>query len=283
MRQYLFNFFVNFKNLFFFIILFHSFLVNAQETEKKYVDNSYWTLLNVDYQLQNNDSIFVEINTRSSAFNSYIIEGLNINRAHIMLGYAHKFKNPKLMVGGSIRSVFEEKWNVWFYRGFFQHNGIIGGDLLEFQKRLSYEYISPNKTEDTPGARDPYGRIGLWLMLGRNFNISKAKFRGEFSYEFFVNQNDQTADDRVVDLSRLRFDLYWVASEKIRVGVFAMRDTQFYYAPATGSSYDSDGNLISDGKPERNLNLITPTYGLTFKYSFRQKEECNCPGEKKRR
>lgn len=276
-------FFINFKILFFLSILFNHNILFAQDTEKKYSDTSYWTFWNFDYQLANNDSLFFEINTRSSAFNSYLIDGLNINRAHLMLGYAHKFKNPKFIVGASVRSVFEEKWNVWYYRGFFQHNGVIGGDLLEFHKRLSYEYIDPIKTEDTPGSRESYGRFGVWLMLGRNFNLGTAKFRGEFSYEFFMHQNDQSAEERVVDLSRLRFDLYWVLSENIRLGVFALRDTQFYFAPATGPRYDADGNLISEGKPERNLNIITPTYGFTFKYSIRQKGECNCPGEKRRR
>ncbi|AZQ62263.1 hypothetical protein EI427_08440 [Flammeovirga pectinis] len=268
--------------LFFLIIFSES--IFSQETEKKYYDNSYWTLWNVDYELNNSDSLFFEVNTRSSAFDSYIIDGLNINRAHIMLGYAHKFKNKKLMVGGSIRDVFEPNWNVLFLRAFFQHNGQIGGGLLDFQKRLQYEQILHNKTGDTSGNRDDYGRIGFWIMLGRNFTIAQAKLRAEFSYELFVNTNNSSSDDRSVDLTRLRFDVYYrFAEDKFRVGLFAMRDTQYYFAPASGPSYDANGNLISEGKPERNLNLITPTYGITFKYSIRQKEECNCPGEKKRR
>lgn len=271
------------KGITFFYFLFLSFSVNAQETRKRYDDNSYWTFWNVDYELPNQDSLFFEINTRSSSFDDYIIEELSMNRAHFMVGYAHKFKNPKLMIGGSIRSVFESNWNIMFWRGFFQHNGIIGDNLLEFQKRLSYEYITHHKTTNTPGDRKDMGRFGVWLMLGRNFNISKAKFRGEFSYEFFVNQDTDSENDRLVDLSRLRFDLYWVASERIRLGLFAMRNTVFTYRVASGPRFDGDGNQISEGVPEHNLNIVTPTYGLTFKYSIRHKEKCNCPGEKKRR
>lgn len=275
--------FLFFKGIFIIIFLLNSYCVSAQETEKRYADNSYWTLWNIDYELPNHDSLFFEVNTRSSAFDSYIIEDLSMNRAHLMLGYAHKFKNPKLMIGASIRSVFEPNWHVWYWRAFFQHNGIVGNNLVEFQKRLQYEYITPNKTVDTPGTRDPFGRLSLWVMLGKNFNIANSKWRGEFSYELFVHQNDKSAEDRLVDLTRLRFDLFWVASENIRVGLYAMRDTQYYFAPATGPRYDENDNIIAEGKPERNLNIITPTYGFSFKYSIRQKEECNCPGEKRRK
>ncbi|MBD0403961.1 hypothetical protein [Flammeovirga sp. EKP202] len=272
-----------FKGIIIFYILSQNNLVNAQETRKRYEDTSYWTFWNIDYELPNSDSLFFEINTRSSSFNDYIIEDLSMNRAHFMVGYAHKFKDPKLMIGASIRSVFEQNWNIWYWRAFFQHNGIIGDNLLEFQKRLSYEYITYNKTVDTPGSRDDVGRFGLWLMLGKNFNVSKAKLRGEFSYELFINQDNENENDRLVDLTRLRFDLYWLASERIRLGLFAMRNTVFVYRIASGPSFDGDGNLISEGVPEHNLNKITPTYGLTFKYSIRQKEECNCPGEKRRK
>ncbi|WP_281613255.1 hypothetical protein [Flammeovirga sp. SubArs3] len=263
-------------------ICFLSITTYAQETEKKNLDTSYWTNWNFDYQLNNLDSLFFEVNTRSSAFDSYIVDGLNINRAHIMAGYAHHL-TEKLYLGASIRSVFEPDWNVWYWRLFLQHNGQIGDGLLDFQKRIQYEYITPFKQVDTPGTRDNYGRFGFWLLLGKDFNIGKPKFRTEFSYEFFINNGDDATDQRLVDLSRLRLDMYWYASDRIRIGAFAMRNTEFYFAPATGPSYDANGELISEGKPERNLNRITPVYGFSFKYSIRHKEECNCPGEKRRK
>ncbi|OHX65206.1 DUF2490 domain-containing protein [Flammeovirga pacifica] len=262
-------------------MLFIGHLCSAQETEKKYFDTSCWTFWNVDYQMNNGDSLFFEGNTRSSAFDSYIVDGLKMNRAHVMLGYAHKL-TPKLYVGGSIRSVFEPNWNVWFWRAFFQHNGQIGGKL-DFQKRLSYEYVTPHELEDKPGERSEYGRFGIWALLGKNFKIGQSNFRAEFSYELFIHTQDETSEDRLVDLSRLRVDFYYQLNDNIRLGAFAMRNTEFYFAPSTLPQYDEDGNVIQPGKPERNLNLITPVYGLTFKYSIRQKEECNCPGEKKRR
>ncbi|NLR92048.1 hypothetical protein [Flammeovirga agarivorans] len=263
-------------------ICFLSITTYAQETEKKNLDTSYWTNWNFDYQLNNLDSLFFEVNTRSSAFDSYIVDGLNINRAHIMTGYAHHL-TEKLYLGASIRSVFEPDWNVWYWRLFLQHNGQIGDGLLDFQKRIQYEYITPFKQVDTPGTRDNYGRFGFWLLLGKDFNIGKPKFRTEFSYEFFINNGDDATDQRLVDLSRLRLDMYWYVSDRIRIGAFAMRNTEFYFAPATGPSYDANGELISEGKPERNLNRITPVYGFSFKYSIPHKEECNCPGEKRRK
>ncbi|MBB3696076.1 DUF2490 domain-containing protein [Flammeovirga yaeyamensis] len=267
----------NFNKIYILLLFCVTHISVAQETEKRYLDTSFWTIWNVDYQLNNGDSVFFEGNTRSSNFDSYIVDGLKMNRAHVMLGYAHKL-TPKLYIGASIRSVFEPNWNVWYYRGFLQHNGQIGG-LLDFQKRLQYEYISPNEIEDKPGDRSDFGRFGFWAMLGKSFPIGNAKFRGEFSYEIFVHTNDESTEERLVDLSRLRFDFYYLLNENIRIGAFAMRDTQFFFAPATLPSYDEDGNIVQPAKPERNLNLITPVYGLTFKYSFRTKEDCNCPGE----
>ena len=263
-------------------------------TSKKYRDPELWHSLKADYFLKNGSLIYFESNYRSNVnpiFNNLgdRFPANNFFRIHNLLGFEYKV-SPHWYPGISGKFVNRSNPNeyIFYTNPYLYHKGFFKG--IEFIKEGAFELLSFQKSNDL-------ARLSARVILAKEINLTKKavphllrevsegeipRSRSEqalknshnlkflFSYRLFqifvINDPDNVPyDRRRFDKTRLRFDIEYILNDKFSIDVFAMRETDYFFRLAT---YDENGNLIT--KPG-NLNLITPTFGLELKYTFKRK------------
>ncbi|MEH0156368.1 hypothetical protein V6R21_19630 [Limibacter armeniacum] len=244
------------------------------QSEKNYLPTSYWGWADISYKLPSESYFFGQLNTRASSFPNNISTALPLDRMHFMVGYNHK-ANQVWNLGASERLVIENNWLLWYTMAYFRHEGKLGS--IDLNKQFGYEWISHQKSSSSNGTRNDYGRFSGLVSIGKDFNIKGEIFRPEFSYQFFIYHKNETAQDRRIDLTRMRIDFLWKATEQLYIGLFAMRDTQYNFVlGSTKPVYDEDGNIVTDDNgnpqlqeiPSRNINSITPVIGFNLRWEL---------------
>jgi hypothetical protein len=250
------------RNYFYvFLILAFSSEASAQnvsdsaQVHRDHQQNSYWLTLRMDAYLKSGSYFFLEGNLKSK--NSYL--SLNEhNIRHFMLGYEHK-ASDKWYLGISVRNLSTRYMNYFVPKLNITHRGHI--KKINFIKELSLEemlvkkYYTYNLT-----------RVGFSAALGSNFEIGKTNWYAMLSYRAFLvydlqNGKNSYLSNRKIDLTRLRFDLYYVMTPNIYIGLFAMKETEYIYV------FGSTQNGID--YPDVKENRIAPTFGLSLNYIFK--------------
>ena len=230
----------------------------AQEfpLEKQKRDFEIWTFTNLLYKFEGKSFLFGRLTTQSSTkFNSLL------NGKQYRLGYS-QFIQKDLYAGAFIQT---DDNNTFTYRLFLEHRSKIS--KIYFNKRLSFEALRyANVQQD----KLKQGR----LRLGFSYPVGvKKKFEPMISYEIF-KQFDKSApseNQRKIDRTRLRIDLNYTLSPRVKLALLFFRETSYYFALAQ-FQLDNTGQLI-EIKPERRLNILKPVYLFSTFITLNKKRE----------
>lgn len=182
-------------------------------------------------------------------------------RVEVALGYEHTL-SEHWRGGLMFRYAAEDYPHTAFGALFLRHSGSIKS--LYFNKQVMAEYVNQQDM-------DPSVRFLLTAELGR-----RLPFRGKFitpsiGYEALLlsgigKDEDITAQERGIDRTRLRLNVTYEITEKLRLTPYFMRQTNYYYA-LVSPVYDEEEQLIEEGYTTKR-NRISPVVGLELKYTI---------------
>ena len=232
------------------------------EVLKNYNAPTYFTTLRLDYYFKERGSYLYWEGNYNTNPDYALLSGRYA--FYNMIGYEHHAGGKwYLGLSENFRFDYTKGNNSLITKFNISHRGKIKS--IDFIKELSAEYLYylSNSAGQQPNAQ---GRIGLGSALHKKFNFKKSSLGFMFSYRVYLCTDFRDADlsiysNRTFDLTRMRFDVYYGINKNIYVGLFAMRETEYYY---TLGGFDSQMNVI----PDYRINKITPTFGLTLNYIF---------------
>ena len=234
-------------------------------TERVVQDEAYWLNFNVNYFNKNGGLLFAETNMRHSTFPN--IENLGIApfyRIQSTLGYEFRLTD-QWGLGVSGRYVMEKRFDTFFSKIYLNHSGNIG--KVQFIKQFGVEQVS-NLTKTALNQ----GNFLALLALSHNIHLSNGHIlRPTLAYEFLIgfswgNNTAILQDKRRIDQTLLRVEIAYFFNKKWSTSLFFTHQSDYYFALA---QFDKDGGLI---KPDRRLNLLTPTIGLRVHYLLKHKD-----------
>ena len=161
-----------------------------------------------------------------------------------------------------IRYAAEDYPKTSFYSLFLRHNGNIRS--LFFNKQVMAEYMSPQDQE-------ALGRFRLSAELGRRLPLRGRFVTPSLSYEAMLladlgEEEDTQNQQRTVDRTRLRLNLTYELTEKLRITPYFMRQTDYYYV-LVPPVYDEQDQLVEEGYTTKR-NRVSPVVGLEIKYTL---------------
>lgn len=248
----------NFNKLFFLILILliiSKISILAQEfpLDKQKRDFEIWTHTNISYNFEGGSYLFGRLHTQSLGKAKSFL-----NHKQYRVGYAQLIQK-KLHLGGFLQN---DKENTFTYRLFLKHRSKIS--KVYFDKQISLEFLKYAKPQF-----DNFEQGRLWFGLSYPFKLGEKKqFYPQLSYEIFktLDKAEVLQNQRKIDRTRLRFDLAYEFSPKVKLSLFALRETSYYFALAQ-FALDNTGQMIQK-KPERRLNLLRPVYGFSLYLTF---------------
>ncbi len=264
----------------FLLVAFSSGLVIAQsnskpldsaEVKKVYRPWSTFLSLRSEIYFSKGSSLFGEVSYTTPNEYASLNEAY---KSYFWFGYEQAF-SKKWFGGVSGRMNFvEEGAGSFFTRLNFAHRGSIG--KLFFYKELAFEHLY--YAESDHYKRKAEGRISPCVGLGKSFKVAnKSMFIG-VNYRAFLNfdfQDDKSSiyKNRVFDRTKLRFDVTCQLLQHWAVGLYYLKDTEYYY---TLAQYDINNNVVV---PDYKLNQITQGLGVTLTYLlFKENPDQYIPG-----
>lgn len=248
----------NFNKLFFLtliLLILSKISVYAQEfpLDKQKRDSEIWTYTNISYDFEGDSYLFGRLHTQSLGKAKSLL-----TYKQYRVGYA-QFIQKNLHLGVFLQN---DKENTITYRFFLKHRSKIS--KVYFDKQISLEFLKYAKPQF-----DDFEQGRLWFGLSYPFKLGEKKqFYPQISYEIFKNLDkaDILQHQRKIDRTRLRFDLAYEFSSKVKLSFFALKETNYYFALAQ-FKLDSNGQMI-ETKPKRRLNLIRPVYGFSLYFTL---------------
>ena len=159
-------------------------------------------------------------------------------------------------LGGSIshRLAYDTHLNMATIKGNLTHRGKIGS--VQFIKELSAEYIHHFNTTFFDKNSDIQAGIGAALY--KDFKVFKRPLGFLLSYKILLNSNLQfdIYKNRSIDFTKLRIDVFYGITKNIYLGLYAMRETEYFYPPGASDAF---GNNIYYKQ-----NNIYPIVGATL-------------------
>ncbi len=160
--------------------------------------------------------------------------------------------------GGSIshRLAYDPKKNMATLKGNLSHRGKIGS--VQFLKELSVEYIHHFNYDFFDTDKDI--QLGIGAALFKDFNVAGRPLGLLLSYKILLNTKLQydIYKYRNIDFTKFRFDVFYGLSKSVYVGIYAMRETEYYYPLGTS---DAQGNNIYFKR-----NDISPVVGVNLNF-----------------
>ncbi len=139
------------------------------------------------------------------------------------------------------------------------HRGKIGP--IHFIKELSGEYIHHFNYPFFDTKKDLQAGIGVALY--KDFPVFKRPLGLMLGYKLLINSNLEfdIYKDRRIDFTRLRADVFYGITKNLYVGLFVMRETEYFYP--LGSSDEYGNNIYNK------VNSISPVIGLNLNIVLR--------------
>lgn len=221
--------------------------------DKQKRDFELWTYTNITYDFEGKSYLFGRLHTQSLPKAESLL-----NYTQYRLGYAQLIqKNLHLGIFAQ-----NDKSKTFVYRLFLKHRSKIS--KVYFDKQLSLEFVKYSKAYF-----ESFEQGRLWFGLAYPFKLGKGKqFYPQLSYEIFktLDKKEPFQNERKIDRTRLRFDLVYEFSSKVKLSLFALKQSDYYFALAQ-FRLDTNGQMI-EIKPERRLNLVKPVYGFSLYFNF---------------
>ncbi|MFN3403287.1 MAG: hypothetical protein ACK40G_04275 [Cytophagaceae bacterium] len=233
-------------------------------TFKYFFPDNYWSFLRGDVYLKDGSFIYLENNL---VFNKYkgIGSGIFENLQH------HQYVLGLQYCGGQhwymgAKQTFLSNPDVTYIT---ELNALHAGSILQkvdFIQQLSFEYISPPKSDNPHVIIRNEGRLSLLLMLHKEFNLLNRPlkihlFARPYLKFYFGENTSNIYQERFID--RTRFGMYatYGVFKNVHIGAFAFRETDYYYRKGMS--------------PEGRLNQITPQYGFILNVVINNKNRQN--------
>ncbi|HXA01229.1 MAG TPA: hypothetical protein VNW99_04530 [Cytophagaceae bacterium] len=212
--------------------------------------------LRAEYYLKNGSYFFAEALYKSSK--SYYSTS-EVFKEYLWVGYEHK-ASEKWYLGISGRTLQFPKEVSFIGRVNVSHRGKIRS--LGFLKELTMDQISRKSKQN-------YVRAGLAIGLYKKIRLGKTTIIPVLSYkayEIFDLKNPNTFfKNRLIDLTRLRLDVYVMVHKNLFLGIYAMRETDYYYTLGY-SVPDPNNPSVMIYYPDFKVNSIIPTFGFSLNF-----------------
>lgn len=232
-------------------------LGNAQQKVK--APTAIWPELQLSYGVGESGVLFLQNQYRINTDERYNGVG-SFERIEFTLGYEHTFTDH-WRAGGLFRYAKENMPSSNFTSAFIRHTGNLKG--LFFNKQLMLDYVNQER-------RDPFGRFRLGAELGKRLPLGQHYITPALSYELFVvkefGNETNNLQVRTIDRTRLRLDVTYELSEKLRITPYFLRQTDYYFVEVS-PKYDENDVLVENGYTTKR-NRVTPVFGLELKYTF---------------
>lgn len=250
------------------LIIFFIFIISKVAAQdgvlKLYTPETYRGTISGNYYLESGTFIFIESNfTYQDGF--YIrdfspFNKLNYVDAHVGV----QFQISDKWSGGLSQKLAKKEVNGLSYTDFnIVHQGKIKS--LDFLKQATLEYKKHLSTN-----LNDLGILSLFGGLHKGLKVKNRQLGFMVSYRAFKIKElggDEYSiyKKRFINKTILRVDAYIEAVKGIYIGLFALRDTEYYPTVNAG--------------PNDRLNLVTPTYGVTLNFVINGKNRLNAlPG-----
>ena len=238
----------------------------AQAQSKVNGPTAIWPELQLSYGLGEDGLLFFRNQYRLNTdgrYNDLQESGLlsGFERVELTLGYEHTL-SEHWRGGAMFRYAAEDYPTASFYSLFLRHNGNIRS--LFFNKQVLAEYVSQQDQEGQ-------ARFRLAAELGRRLPLRNRFITPSLEYEAlllaaFSEAEDAGSAQRTVDRIRLRLNLTYEVTEKLRLTPYFMRQTDYYYV-LVPPVYNEQEQLVEEGYTTKR-NRVSPVVGLEVKYTF---------------
>ncbi len=143
-------------------------------------------------------------------------------------------------LGGSVshRLAYDAKHSMATIKANATHRGKIGS--IQFIKELSVEYIHHFNSTFFDTNKDV--QVGIGAALYKDFEVAERPLGFLLSYKVILNSKLQydIYKDRNIDFTKLRFDVFYGITKNIYFGIFAMRETEYFYPPGTSDAFGNN-------------------------------------------
>ncbi|MCU0393062.1 MAG: hypothetical protein MUE81_18280 [Thermoflexibacter sp.] len=233
-------------------------------TERNIQEASYWFNFNFEYFNKHGSMFFAESSWRHSA--SPLAENFSIAPIYLIqhtLGYEFRLSN-QWGIGILGKYVMQKRFDVFFSKIYLNHSGKIKN--IEFFKQIGVEQVNYlSRTLENQGRFS--GQVGL----AHNFALSNGHIlRPSLTYDLLIwfdwRNPAIPQNKRRIDQTRLKAEIAYFINKQWSLGLFFMHETDYFFALA---QFDKDGVMI---KPDRRLNILTPTIGLRLHYLLKNKD-----------
>lgn len=185
----------------------------------------------------------------------------NFERVELAVGYEHALSEH--WRGGALyRYAAEDYPKTSFYSLFLRHGGTVRS--LFFNKQVTAEYVQQQD-------QNAFARFRVEGELGKRLPFKGRFLTPSLSYEAmllsnFNRQESMDAQERAIDRTRLRLNLTYELTDKLRITPYLMRQTHYYYV-LVPPVYDEQEQLLEEGYTTKR-NRISPVIGLEIKYTL---------------
>jgi hypothetical protein len=210
-----------------------------------------------EYYLKKGSYFFAEGLYKASQ--SYYYYTSEVFKEYLWVGYEHK-ASEKWYLGISGRALQFPKEASFISRVNVSHRGKIGS--LGFLKEHTLDQISMKNKQN-------YARVGLAAGLYKKFKLGKTTIIPMLSYKayqiFDLKNSNSVFKNRLIDLTRMRLDIYFMVHKNLFLGIYAMRETDYYYILGY-SVPDPNNPLVMIYYPDVKVNSIIPTFGFSLNF-----------------
>ncbi|HVD98559.1 MAG TPA: hypothetical protein VNB90_10175 [Cytophagaceae bacterium] len=211
-----------------------------------------------EYYFRENSCVFYSIDYNFNKDYRYLVT--NSTRLYNRLGIEVN-AGGKWYVGASAshRLAYDAGLNMATVKANVTHRGKIGS--IKFIKELSGEYIHHFNQSFFDSKKDL--QAGIAAALYKEVKVAQHPLGFMLSYKILLNSNlyADIYKDRRIDFTRLRADVFYGISKNLYLGVFVMRETEYYYPVGTS---DAAGNNIY-----YKVNHVSPVVGLNLNFVLR--------------
>jgi hypothetical protein len=230
---------------------------DSAEIHHDYQPNAWNFSLRTEYYLTKGSYFFAEgLYKASKAYYSTS----EVFKEYIWIGYEQK-ASEKWYLGISGRGLRYANEKSFIMRVNVSHRGSLG--KICFLKELSFDQVSMKSKQN-------YGRVGFTLGFYKAIPCGKLTMLPVLSYKameiFDLKNPNSFFKNRRIDLSRLRLDVYLYAKRNFYLGLYAMRETDFYYALGYSVPDPSNPSVILYSVPDYRVNRVTPVFGCSLNY-----------------
>jgi hypothetical protein len=231
---------------------------DSAQVRHDYQPTALNTSLRAEFYLKKGSYFFAEGLYKASK--SYYYYTNEVFKEYLWVGYEHK-ASEKWYLGISGRTLQFPKEVSFISRVNVSHRGKISS--VGFLKELTLDQISRKSKQN-------YARVGLAMGLYKKLKLGKATIIPVLSYKAFeifdLKNANSFLKNRLIDLTRMRLDIYFMVHKNLFLGIYAMRETDYYYTLGYSIPDPSNPSLILYTVPDFKVNSVIPTLGFSLNF-----------------